>query len=43
MIERAIDGVHVVKLLQKLNIAMFYVLFDGHTLNDCQMKMFFFY
>jgi hypothetical protein len=23
--------VHVVKLLQKLNIAMFYVLFDGHN------------
>ncbi len=31
MIEKAIDGVHVVKLLQKLNIAMFYVLFDGHN------------
>jgi hypothetical protein len=29
MIEKAIDGVHVVKLLQKLNIATFYVLFDG--------------
>jgi hypothetical protein len=31
MIEKAIDGVHVVKLLQKLNIAMFYILFDGHN------------
>ncbi len=31
MIEKAIDGVHVVKLLQKLNIAMIYVFFYGHN------------